>query len=87
MLLSTPVVIWLGTTLWSMNTKQGELSGKIDLLAERISVQSEDRYRKSDADRDLRARDQKDAEHDRRLDRVDARIDRVEQARGVQGPH
>lgn len=85
-----PVLIasmtWLGSTLWSLNTEQAKLSAKVDVLSERLSGQLDDRYRGSDAVRDLKARDQKDTEQDRRLDRLDNRLDRIEQARGVQGP-
>jgi len=80
------VSTWAGNTLWDMKAEQSKLAGKVDVLTERVSMQMEDRYRKSDADRDLRTRDQKDAEHDRRLDRLDQRIDRLEGRSGMQGP-
>lgn len=77
-----PVLIasmsWLGSTLWAMNAEQARLAGKVDVLTERISTQMEDRYRASDALRDFKARDQKDAEQDRRIDRFESRVDRIE---------
>lgn len=76
-----PVLIasmsWLGSTLWSMNAEQGKLAGRIAVLTTTIELQMSGRYRDTDAARDFRARDQKDAEQDRRLDRLDVQVDRM----------
>jgi predicted metal-dependent hydrolase len=76
-----PVLIasmtWLGSTLWSLNTEQAKLSARIDVLTERIGVDVSERYRASDAKRDLLLRDQKDAEQDRRIEDLLREIRRI----------
>lgn len=84
-----PVLIasmtWLGSTLWALNTEQAKLAARLDVLTERIGQQLNDRYSGSDATRDKALREQKDAEQDRRIDRIERRIDRVENSRNGQG--
>jgi hypothetical protein len=76
---------WGGNTLWDMKAEQAKLSGKVDVLTERLSAQMDDRYRGSDARRDFLTVIQKNEEQDKRLDRFEVRIDRIE-SRGLQGP-
>lgn len=76
-----PVLIasmsWLGSTLWTLNTEQARLSARIDVLTERIGLDITDRYRASDAKKDLLLRDQKDAEQDRRIEDILREIRRI----------
>lgn len=79
---SIPVMIvamtWIGSTLWHMNTEQAKLSGRIDVLVERIS-QLTNLYRHSDADRDFKWRDYRLNEIDRVIGDHSGRIQRLEQ--------
>lgn len=76
-----PVLIasmtWIGSAFWTLNTEQAKLAGRIAVLTNTIELQMSGRYRDSDAARDFKARDQKDQEQDRRLDRLDAQVDRL----------
>ena len=55
-----PVLIalstWLGSVLWSINNEQGKLSGRIDVLSERIGTSV---IRSSDVELGLKLRDQR----------------------------
>lgn len=76
-----PVLIasmtWLGSTLWSLNADQAKLTARIDVLTERIEGNMSDRYRSTDALRDFKLRDQKDAEQDRRIEDILREVQRV----------
>lgn len=45
---------WVATTLWGVNSEQVKLSGRIDVLSERVG---QNLYRGSEAERDLKLRD------------------------------
>lgn len=76
-----PVLIasmsWLGSTLWHLNAEQAKLTGRIDVLTDILTGNTGDRYRSSDALRDFKLRDQKDAEQDRRIEDILREIQRV----------
>lgn len=76
-----PVLIasmtWLGSTLWHLNAEQAKLAARIDILTERLDSNMGDRYRATDALRDLKLRDQKDAEQDRRIEDILREIQRI----------
>lgn len=63
-----PVLIastsWLGSTLWTMNTNEALLAGKVDVLSERISDE-------------LRAANQRALEHERRLQRLEDELEHL----------
>lgn len=78
MLISGPAAVWLGVTLWTMYGEQTKLTVKLDNLTSQIGELVRTQYRDSDASRDLKQRDQKDIEQDRRLGGVELRVDRLE---------
>ena len=78
MLLAGPAAIWLGVTVWTIYGEQTKLSVTVENLRVQISELVKTQYRDGDATRDLRARDQKDIEQDRRITLMESRIDRVE---------
>jgi len=78
MLIAGPAAIWLGVTLWTMYGEQTKLTVKLDNLTTQIGELLRTQYRDSDALRDLKQRDQKDIEQDRRLGGVEVRMDRLE---------
>ena len=80
MLLCGPAIIWLGTTIWTMNGEQVKVSARLDALVVQIQSQSGDIYRSGDAKRDFYARDQRDSAQDQRMDRFEVRVDRLENA-------
>lgn len=78
MIVAGPAAVWLGVTLWTMYGEQTKLTVKLDNLTTQISELLRTQYRDSDATRDLKQRDQKDIEQDRRLSGAELRIDRLE---------
>lgn len=85
MALAAPIVAvgitWFGNTLWTINNSQGELAGKIALLAQQIAQISEGKYTVNDANRDAKAQTVKDNEQDRRLNNIEAKIERLQSPR------
>lgn len=67
MFISGPATVWLGVTVWTMYGDLTKVTVQLDSLTQRIDTLVKSQYRDTDAVRDLRVRDQKDAEQDRRI--------------------
>lgn len=88
--LAAPIVAvgitWFGNTLWTINNSQGELGGKIALLAQQIAQLSEGKYTVNDANRDAKAQTVKDNEQDRRLNALETRFERLQPLQPLVSP-
>jgi hypothetical protein len=82
MSLATPIVAvgitWGGNTLWNINNATVELKGQVVLLSTQLASAVKDRYTANDATKDAKAQTILDAEQTRRLNSLDARVDRLE---------
>jgi len=67
---------WLGSTIWAINSEQAKLTGRIDVLSERIGASV---IRQSDVELGFKIRDQRIEYMERSVNEHGQRIYRLEQ--------
>lgn len=74
----------IAKAVWDMKSEQaqfaGEVSGKIGILTIQIQSGMQDRYRSTDAKRDMDLQNEINRNQNRMIERLQSRLDRVEQA-------
>jgi hypothetical protein len=82
MAVGTPLLmtwaLWTSTTLWDMNTKNTVMAGDIKTLGVQMAGATVDGYKKADAERDFRLRDEVSRVIREQMEELRKRITEVE---------